>query len=56
MTYLSIHRLLDAVPTDGRHAHEMIIHMVFEYMEHDLDSYIRNSQPTGMQNETIKVC
>ncbi len=48
-------RLLDAVACDGRHGREMVLHMVFEYMDQDLDSFIRRRRPFGLETELMKV-
>ena len=33
----------------------LIVHLVFEYMDQDLDSCIRHSLPRGLDEQTIKV-
>ena len=34
---------------------ELIVHLVFEYIDQDLDSCIRHSLPRGLDEQTIKV-
>ena len=55
MKTVLFNRLLDVVPSDGRCAHEMVLHMVFEYMEQDLDSFIRHRSPCGIEIQLLKV-
>ena len=49
------YRLLDAVSSQGRYDTELIVHLVFEYVDQDLDSCIRHSLPRGLDEQTIKV-
>jgi hypothetical protein len=42
--YTHVHRLLDVHCSRGRYEHELIVYMVFEYMEQDLDKFIRQSR------------
>ena len=41
--------------SQGRYDTELIVHLVFEYMDQGLDSCIRHSLPRGLDEETIKV-
>ena len=38
------YRLLDVQCSDGRFEHELVIYMVFEYMEQDLDHFIHQAR------------
>ena len=48
-------RLLDVHSTEGRYEHQLIIYMVFEHMDQDLDQFIRQCPPPGMDDGVIKV-
>ena len=50
--FYSLSRLLDVHCSKGRYEHELIVDMVFEYMEQDLDKFIRQSQ---LDNRLTKV-
>ena len=42
--FCALCRLLDVHCSKGRYEHELIVYMVFEYMEQDLDKFIRQSR------------
>lgn len=46
------YRLLDVQCSDGRYEHELIVYMVFEYMDQDLDQFIHQSR---LDNKLTKV-
>ena len=48
-------RLLDVQSTEGRFNHELIFYLVFEHMDLDLDQFIRQCPPPGMNELIIKV-
>lgn len=48
-------RLLDVISFEGRFENESIFYMVFEYMDKDLDHFIRQSSAPGMEEGVIKV-
>ena len=49
-------RLLDVQSSEGRFENELIFYMVFEYMEQDLDHFIRQYPAPGMEENLVKVC
>ena len=53
--FLFFCRLLDAVSFQGKYKTELIVYLVFEYIDQDLDSCIRHSLPRGLDVQTIKV-
>ena len=42
--YFLMFRLLDVQCSDGRFEHELVVYMVFEYMDQDLDQFIHQSR------------
>ena len=52
---LSLCRLLDVHSSEGRYEGELIFYMVFEYMEQDLDHFIRQYPAPGMEESIVKV-
>ena len=48
-------RLLDVISFEGRFENESIFYMVFEYMDKDLDHFIRQCPSPGMEESVIKV-
>ena len=48
-------RLLDVQSTEGRFETELIFYMVFEYMEQDLDHFIRQCPTPGLEEGVVKV-
>lgn len=49
-------RLLDVQSSEGRLESEHIFYMVFEYMEQDLDHFIKQCPPPGLEDSLVKVC
>ena len=48
-------RLLDVQSSEGRFENEHIFYMVFEYMEQDLDRFIKKCPAPGMEEGVVKV-
>lgn len=53
--YVGVCRLLDVQSTEGRFETELIFYMVFEYMEQDLDHFIKQCPAPGLGEGVVKV-